>query len=38
MIMRIFKSMKKDVEAIKKDQSEINNAISIIYYTGRNKQ
>ena len=30
MIMRIFKSMKKDVEAIKKDQSEIKNAISRI--------
>ena len=37
MIIRILNRMKKDIETIKKDQSEIKNAISEIY-TGRNKQ
>ena len=33
MIIKIFNSMKKDIEIIKKDQSEINNEISEINNT-----
>ena len=33
MIIRIFNSMKKDIETIKKDQSEIKHAISEINNT-----
>ena len=33
MTIRIFNSMKKDIEIIKKDQSEIKNAISVINNT-----
>ena len=33
MIIRILNSMRKDIETIRKDQSEIKNAVSKIYIT-----
>ena len=33
MIIRIFNSMKKNIETIKKDQSQIKNAISEVNFT-----
>ena len=38
MLIRMLKIMKKNIETIKNDQSEMKNTISNEEYTGRNKQ